>query len=272
MTETLITVFTKPWMEPLPALADKLVELGVDGVELAVRPGYQVVPENVGRDLPSAARTLAGRGLQIRSVAGSVDEATIAACGDAGVGIIRICASIDMAIGYQASIDRYRREFDEVLPFLDRFHVAVGVQNHYGNFVGSAVGMLHLIEHYDPKHVSAVLDMAHCAVDGEPTAMAVDIVKDRLRGLVNFKSAFHRRVNGPEDEAVYKVHWTTHRHAGYSWRELVACLRAIGFSGAYCLPAEYTDPSGNGQRMGDDVLPYLREDVAHLKSLLAAPG
>lgn len=272
MTESLITVFTKPWMEPLPALADKLVELGVDGVELAVRPGYQVVPEHVGRDLPAAIRTLAQRGLQVRSIAGSVDEATIAACGDGGVGIIRVCAPIDMDIGYLASIDRYRRQFDAVLPLLDRFGVSVGVQNHYGNHVGSAVGMLHLIERYDPRHVCAVLDMAHCAVDGEPTAMAVDIVKDRLNGLVNFKSAFHRRANGPEEDAVYKVHWTTHQHGGYSWREFVHCLRAIEFSGAYCLPAEYSDPSGQGQRMGEDVLPFLREDVAHLKALLAFTG
>ena len=135
--------------------------------------------------------------------------------------------------------------------------------------VASAIGTLHLIERYDPKHVCAVLDMAHCAVDGEPTAMAVDIVKDRLRGLVNFKSAFHQRVNGPEDEAVYDVHWTTHRHAGYSWREFARCLRAIGFAGTYCLPAEYSDPSGEGQRMGEDVMPYLREDVAFLKALLS---
>lgn len=269
MSETLISVFTKPWTEPLPALADKLAGLGVGGVELAVRPGYQVVPENVGRDLPAAAKTLATRGLKIASVAGSIDEATIAACGDAGVPIIRICCGIDMSIGYMASIERYRREFDAVLPALERFGVAIGVQNHYGTQVGSAVGILHFIEKYDPKQVCAVLDMAHCSVDGEPTAMAVDIVKDRLNGQVNFKSAFHRRVTGPEEEAVYRVHWTTHHHSGYSWRELVGCLKAIGFSGTYCLPAEYSDPSGKGQRMGDDVLPFLKGDIAHLKGLLA---
>src|SRR3546814_6254170 len=92
-----------------------------------------------------------------------------------------------MSIGYLASLDRYRRQFDAVLPALDRFGVTIGVQNHYGTHVGSAAGTLHLIEKYDRRHVCAVLDMAHCAVDGEPTAMAVDIVKDRLNGLVNFK-------------------------------------------------------------------------------------
>jgi len=268
----MITVFTKPWTEPLPELADKIAELGFGGVELAVRPGYQVLPENVGRDLPRAARIFAERGLKIASIAGPTDEATIAACGDAGVPIIRICCAIDMSIGYLASLERYRREFDALLPALDRFGVAIGVQNHYGTHVGSAVGMLHFIEKYDPRHICAVLDMAHCAMDGEPTAMAVDIVKDRLNGLVNFKSAFRVRVNGPEEEAVYRVHWTTARHSGYSWRELVRCLKDIGFNGTFCMPAEYSHPSGNGQRMGDDVLPFLKEDIAHLKSIMAETG
>ena len=83
------------------------------------------------------------------------------------------------------------------------------------------------------------------------------------------KSAFHLRANGPEEEAVYKVHWTTARHSGYSWRELVQCLKTIGFEGVFCLPAEYSDPSGKGQRMGDDVLRFLKEDIAHLKSIIA---
>lgn len=270
MSKNIISVFTKPWVtEGLPQLADKLAEVGVDGVELAVRPGYQVTPENAAAGLRDAVRAFAERGLQIASIASNADEATIAACGDAGVSLIRIMAPIDMKLGYVKSIEAYRRQFDALLPSLDRHGVTVGVQNHYGFFVGSSVGLLHLLAKYEPRHVCAVLDMAHCAVAGEPTAMAVDIVKDRLHGLVNFKNAYHARVTGPEEEAVYKVKWTTHRHGGYSWREFAGCLKAVGFSGTFCLPAEYTDPEGKPQRMGDDVLPYLKVDLAHLRELLA---
>ncbi|MGK9168919.1 sugar phosphate isomerase/epimerase [Inquilinus limosus] len=272
MAETILIVFTKPWTCPLPQLADTVAELGLQGVELPVRPGYQVTPETVATGLPAAARTLAERGLEIRSVAGPIDEATIAACGEAGVPIIRICVAVDMAIGFRATVEAYRRQFDALIPALERHGVTIGIQNHSGLQIGSAAGVLHLIEPYDPRHVCAVLDMAHCAVAGEPTALAVDILADRMRGLANFKSAYHRRVNGPEEEAVYKVHWTTHQHAGYSWREYVRCLRQIGFSGAFCLPAEYSHPSGQGQRMGDDVLPFLRSDIAFLKALLAEQG
>lgn len=268
MKKPLISVFTKPWTCPLPEMAEKLADLGFDGVELAVRPGYQVEPENVQRDLPKAAATLAEYGLKIPSIAGSIDEETIAACGDSGVGAIRICASVDMSRGYMASVDDYRRQFDALLPALERHNVTIGVQNHNGIHIASAIGLYHMIEKYDPRQVSAVLDMAHCAVDGEPVAMAVDILKGRMHGLVNFKSACHRRVNGPEEEARYVVHWTTWKHSGYSWREHVTALHAIGFEGTFCMPAEYSHPSGKGQRMGDDVLPFLTVDIAHLKALV----
>jgi sugar phosphate isomerase/epimerase len=261
------TVFTKPWKEPLPSLAKKLSGLGFGGVELAIRPGYQVEPHDVVNGLPAAARILADHGLVIGSVAASTDEATIAACGEAGIPIIRICVGIDMKIGYLASVDKVRREFDSLIPVLERHGVAIGVQNHCDFCVGSAVGLLHLIEQYDPKQVCAVLDMAHCAVDGEPVEMAVDILWPRMNRLINFKSAYHRRVNGPEEEAVYNVHWTTAQHSGYSWRKLVSCLRARAYTGTICLPAEYSNANEQGQLMGDDVIPYLRQDLNYIRQL-----
>lgn len=269
MTKPLISVFTKPWTDPLPELAAKLTDLGFEGVELAVRPGYQVLPENVSMDLPKAVKLLEENGLKVASIAGEIDEVTINSCGQAGVGIIRICAPIDMGIGYLASIDSYRRRFDAVLPALERNGVAIGVQNHYGENIGSAAGLAHLLTDYDPKLICAVLDMGHCAVDGEPVRMAVDIARPHLNGLVNFKSACHLRANGPELEAEYVVHWTTHDHGGYNWRQLVSELYGAGFGGTFCMPAEYSIQAGtNGQRMGDNVIPFLNKDIAHLKTLI----
>lgn len=264
-----ITAFTKPWTEPLPDMADKIAALGFDGVELTVRPGYQVEPDNVRRDLPKAVEVLRGHGLSTPSIAGPIDEETIAACGEAGVGIIRICCPVDMDKGYLGSVDAYRRSFDMLLPALEQHGVAIGVQNHHGYFIGSAVGLAHMLQGYDPAQVCGVLDMGHCAVDGEPVKMAVDIARPLLNGLVNFKSAMHLRANGPEQPAEYVVHWTTNDHGGYNWRDLVTELHRIGFDGTFCMPVEYSARAGvKGQRMGDDVLPFARHDLAHLKSLV----
>lgn len=272
MPDIALTVFTKPWFEPLEQLADKVAALGLDGIELPVRPGYQVEPGTVGKGLLDAARVMKSRGLSIRSVAGTLDAATIAACGEAGVPILRSMVGVDLTkAGYAATIAQHRRLWDSLVPALEAAKVTIGIQNHSGNNVGSAIGLFHLIEKYEPRHVCAILDMAHSAIAGEPTELAVDLLWDRMQGLINFKAAFRERTNGPEEvEAEYATHWTTGGNAAYSWRGLVAELRKRGFSGTFCLPAEYSDPKGQPQRMGDDVLPFLRRDIAYLKSLLAA--
>jgi len=266
-----LTVFTKPWTDPIEVLAEKVAALGLDGIELPIRPGYQVQPDNVKQTLPKVAKVLEGAGLRVRSAAAPLEPDIIAACGDAGIPIVRTMVGIDLAkAGYAETIARHRTLWDQLVPALDKAGVSIGVQNHSGRNVGSAIGLYHLMEQYDPRHVCAILDMAHSAIAGEPADIAVDLLWPRLRGLINFKAAFRERINGPEEaEAEYRTHWTTAAHAGYSWRGLVDDVRKRGFVGVFCLPAEYSDPSGAPQRMGDDVLPYLRKDIDYLKSLIA---
>ena len=58
MSVITLSVFTKPWKTPLAELGQYVRDLGFDAIELPVRPGYQVTPENVARDLPRAVATL----------------------------------------------------------------------------------------------------------------------------------------------------------------------------------------------------------------------
>jgi sugar phosphate isomerase/epimerase len=267
------TVFTKPWPElAVAGLARLVKELGFDGVELPVRPGYQVTPDTVGRGLAEASRILSDHGLKIGSIAGPIDEPTIAACGECGVPIIRVMASIDPEAGYRASEESIRRQYDAVLPLLEEHGVAIGVQNHCGTMVGSAIGLMHLIERYDPRMVGAVLDTAHCGLDGEPDAMAIDIAWPQLL-LVNLKSAYWERAAGPEVmDAHWQAHWTLGGQGITNWRTVAGELKRRGYEGDICLPAEYTDPEGRGgQRMGDSVLPLLAQDIRYARSLFAQP-
>ncbi|MCP8937411.1 sugar phosphate isomerase/epimerase [Alsobacter sp. SYSU M60028] len=267
-----LAVFTKPWLDSIESVADRMAALGVQGIELPIRPGYQVTPADAGSTLARACKVLASRGLRIVSVAAPLEEAVIEACGDNGIPIVRTMLGIDLSKArYAETIASHQARYRDLLPLLDRTGVRIGVQNHSGNNIGSAIGLYHLIEPFDPKHVCAILDMAHCGIAGEPTELSVDLLWERMPNLVNFKNAYRERVNGPEEnEAVWRTHWTTGRHGGFSWSGLVAELKRRKFTGTFVLPAEYTDPKGQPQRMGDDVLPFLTSDVAYLKSLVAA--
>lgn len=254
------TVFTKPWPgKPLDELGKFVAGLGFQGVELPVRPGFQVEPENIAGGLKEAAKILGDHGVKIGTVAGPTNETAIAACADAGVPIIRICVKIDPQKGYMAEEDRLKKEYGELVPLLEKHGVAIGIQNHADYNVNHAMGIRHLIEGFDSKHFCAVLDQAHCGLNGEPPEYAIDIVWSHLK-VVNLKSAFWVRSNGPDaPEAEWKKHWTTGRHGMAYWTSVVRELKKRNFSGDVCLTAEYSDH--------DRVDDLVAEDIAYAKHL-----
>jgi sugar phosphate isomerase/epimerase len=247
------SVFTKPWKTlSLPQLGEFVSGLGFDGVEFPVRPGYQVEPENV-KDLPRAAKVLGEFGVKILSVAGPTDEATIAACAEAGVPVIRVMAGINKGESYLEGEARIRRAYDDLVPLLERYGVQLGVQNHFGRFVANAIGLRRLVEPYDPRTIGIVWDAAHEALDGNDLDLALDVAWSHLC-MVNLKNAYRQRVNGPEAEvAAWRVFWTGGRHGQASWPAVVADLKARGYEGTVCLPAEYSDEEAVDRLIAQDI-------------------
>lgn len=264
MAERRITysVFTKPWKtRSLHEVGEFVAGLGFDGIELPVRPGYQVEPQNVARDLPAAARQLAEFGVSICSVAGPTDEATIAACAEAGVPIIRTMARINKGENYLEAESRLQREYDALLPHLEKHGVAIGVQNHCHRFIANAVGLRRLIEKYDPEQVAAVWDAAHEALEGNAPDLALDTIWSHLC-IVNLKNVLRRRANGPEAEvAEWGLYWTSGRQGLAHWPTVAAELERRDYRGVVCLTAEYSDEQA--------VERLIAEDIAFAKSLFA---
>ena len=75
-------------------------------------------------------------------------------------------------------------------PSGERYGVQIGVQNHSGRFVPvNEMGMWQLLKDYDRRHVGAVWDPAHNALEGIDCDAALDIVGPLLC-LVNLKNAY----------------------------------------------------------------------------------
>jgi len=252
-TKVTFTVFTKLWKMPLGELGRFVKRLGFDGVELPVRPGFQVEPERVSRGLPAAARVLADCGLRIASIAGPTDEPTIAACAEAGVPIIRVCEAIG-ADGYLATEARLLAKYDALVPLLVRHGVTLGIQNHCDNFVPHALALRRLVEWYDPRCVAAVLDPAHCALNGEGEEMAIDIIWSHL-AMVNLKNAVWRRTEtGGALAAEWQHEWVAGREGLCSWPVVAAELKRRGYAGPVCLTAEYSDEPSVDRLIADDIV------------------
>ncbi|MEZ5277340.1 MAG: sugar phosphate isomerase/epimerase [Opitutaceae bacterium] len=266
-----LSVFTKPWQrDSLESLADQIAAWGVQGIEFPVRKGFQVEPGNALDRLPEAGAVFRKRGLRIISVATHFDGSMIRSCAAAGVSILRIMLPVDPSLGYRASVDRFQRTADSLTPLLRETGVVVGVQNHAGNFVGSAVGLMEAMAPLDPACFQAVLDLGHTALAGEPEPIALDLAAPRL-AMVNLKNAVRRETGRDRTGAsTWAVQWTDARSGYTSWPTVVRELRRRRFEGPICLTAEYKDERGD-PLTGQDVNPLIRADLDYIKSLWLEP-
>lgn len=71
-----MSFFSKPlhWMD-YEQLADCLAAIGVDGIDLTVRPKGHVLPENVRTDLPRAIKAAQSRGLKVNMIVTAIQSA-----------------------------------------------------------------------------------------------------------------------------------------------------------------------------------------------------
>lgn len=268
MNRSALTVFTKPWKSPdVESLARLIRRLGFDGVELTVRPGYQVEPESVLRTLPQAMEVFSRYNLQIESIAAEPTESVIEACSEAGITMIRTMLPIDPAIGYRASVGLWRKSVCRLDDLLYRTGVRIGVQNHCDNFVGTACGLMEALDGLS-EHFVAVLDFAHTAITGEPDRYALELAQPRL-AMVNLKNVVYSHSgNRPNGEARWLLKWVTAREGLSSWSRVVELLRNIQFTGPICLTAQYSDQEGRPMTERD-VLPLIQEDLVYLRELLS---
>ena len=260
-----LAVFAKPWKSlPLPQLAAHIKALGFDWIELPVRAGFSVEPQNIERDLPAAVKLLADHGIGVLNVTADVpldDERLYSACAAAGISLNRVMFR-QRELDYWAAEAKARRKLDAALPFCERYGLQVGVQNHSGRFVPvNEMGMFQLLRDYDRRYVAAVWDPAHNALEGIDSDAALDIVGPLL-GVVNLKNAYWRRVSGPEAErAEWRIYWTSGAQGRASWPRVIAKLKAIGYQGPICFSAEYTDEAR--------VDKLIVRDLAFARGLLA---
>lgn len=254
-------VFTKPWPDDsIEGLADRIAGLGFDAVEIPVRPGFQVAPENAEKVLPVLVERFADRQLSVVSIASTLEERVFGACAAAGVTLIRVMAPMTRG-HYLESEATVRRKLADVAPLCERYGVQVGVQQHYGDHVTDAVGLRSLLQGTDARWVGAIWDVAHDALAGVEPENGLDLVWERLL-MVNLKNAYYQRTNGPEAEiAQWDRYFTTGTHGLASWPRVAAELRRREYHGAVCLTAEYSDT--------DAVERLCRQDLAYAKGLFA---
>ncbi|GHU69809.1 hypothetical protein AGMMS49992_01120 [Clostridia bacterium] len=257
------SVFTKPWKT---VSTDELIgivkDLGYDAIEFPLREGYQVTPDEAEAKLPAFTQRLKDSGIRIDDVASGTSENIFAACAASGIPMIRIMFMPPRSEDYLAQEAKFLKELDGLIPLCEKYGVKIGLQEHCGNGPSTVADMMRIVGRYDPKHIGAIWDAAHSGLAGEQCEQAIDLAWSHLC-LVNFKNARYQFMGrAPTGEAEFQPFFCPGADGQCSWPRAVKHLKAKGYPGTWCMPAEYSETRDNKE------IEYCKTDLAWLKSLV----
>jgi len=262
-----LVLFTKMFSRlDVQRLGRMAVDLGFGGLDLAIRPGNPVNPGNVTKALPEAVKIWADMGLAVPMVTtetGFVDpespvaEKVIAACGQAGVRLLKL------GYWFWKSGDNYWEKIAFIRQRLETFArlgakhgVVPAYHTHSGDFYGvNASALMHLLQGLDPARMGAYLDAGHLKINGEPFGMAVRIVGPHLKmvAVKDVKYVGKERKIVPLGEGLV------------DWVGVCRDLKAVGFDGPISLHSEY-------DMSIESLIETVRHDVQRFKGWLAEAG
>ena len=227
----------------LPGVIAFLKEAGLDGADLAVRPGYPVHPDNALAELPRAAKMFQDAGLTIGLVTAPTNlndpdsaaaRAIFEACSQAGVPAVKIGYLTYQPGKFDALLAEGRRRLAGFAKLAAKTGVRACYHTHSGNYLGcNAAGLRLLLQDLDPHQVGAFVDTGHLAVGGGPIRMELDLVRPWL-SLVAIKDivwakgkqGWRHRV-APAGEGIVR------------WDDVALGLKECRFNGTISLHAEY---------------------------------
>ena len=246
--------------------------MGFDGLDLAVREGQCVNPDNVRKALPGAVSVWRKAGLSVPMVStetnlvdprDSTVEAIFAACAEAGVKEVKIGYwQWKEGESYWSMVDQARRDLEDFGKLSGKYGVRTLVHNHSGPYLAcNASTLMTLLRDFDPACVGAYIDPAHLSINGEPLPLALEIVGRHL-AMVAVKNVVYVGSASAEGRK-WKTEWCPLQDGLVDWEEAVGLLRKRGYAGPLSLHGEYSGPEDRAA-----ILKNVAQDVRYLRSIV----
>jgi sugar phosphate isomerase/epimerase len=170
-----IAFFTKPLdgFEP-EFMAETLAMAGINGFDLAVRPGGRVEPEKIDDELPKVIETGKKYGLSCDMMVSSIREANretknvLKTASSCGVKHYRLgYFNYDFKAGIPASLEKIREDLQPLADLNRQYHIQAGYQNHTGTRVGAPMwDVWELIRDFPVSQLSSQFDIQHAVTEG----------------------------------------------------------------------------------------------------------
>lgn len=155
--------------------AEAAAEMGFVGLDLTVRPGGHVLPENVKDDLPKAMADIKASGSNCSLITTAVtdknnpmDMDVLQTAAKLGISHYRSnWFSYDEAIPMENTLERYQKKIGELSKVNSDLGLVGCYQNHAGSLIGASLWEVEqLLQSVDPKYFGVQYDIRHATVEG----------------------------------------------------------------------------------------------------------
>lgn len=152
-----------------------LADAGFRGIDLTVRPGGFVSPENVEKELPAAMQNAQKSGLSVPMIATNITDAKDAmtarilkTASETGVKFYRTgYYYYDEKSDMVQNLERIRKSLTELSELNARYGLQADYQNHVGGaFGGSVWDLWYAIKDFDPRYIGCQYDIRHAVAEG----------------------------------------------------------------------------------------------------------
>lgn len=255
----------------LEEIAATAQELAFDGLDLLVRPGFQLEPTEPAA-IPGGVRTLERLGVSVPMITTDLTdpamlpaERLLTACAEAGVGTVRLGYwKYDSSRGYRACFDAARRHLDALDHLARKTGVQLAIQLHGGTIHSSGSLTAALLAGHDPSVIGAYPDPGNQAVqDGrEDWRVTFDLLRPWLCCVGVKNGGWFPAMIASSGQRQWHADWLGVPEGMVPWDVILTDLKRSGYDGLLSFHSHYEVPLPQAIDLTRVDLQFVRRQLA----------
>jgi sugar phosphate isomerase/epimerase len=263
-----LIVFAKMFQNlPLSEFGEAMAEIGFEGVDLTVRPGGYITPEEVKEKLSEAIEILESKGLSVPMITTSITDAnepfaeeTFKAASECGVKYLKLGYWTYKGFGFlRSQINDVCGKLRKLQELSRKYNVTAGVHTHSGMYMSAEPAILwEILKDFDPNLIGAYIDPGHMVVEGGLAGwlMGMDILAGHIR-MVAVKDFGWFKEGGR-----WVVRVVPMGEGLVPWGKVFEILKHMGFKGPVSVHCEYKNMPLR------EIIEQARRDLVYIKEIL----
>jgi sugar phosphate isomerase/epimerase len=263
---------------PIPKVCAKFKGIGLDGLDLTVRPGGHIEPADAAKRLPKAVAAARDHGVKILMLSTAITEANplaeelLATASELGIGRIKLGYYRYRGFGtLRQQIEAARTKLRGVAALAAKYTTLPCVHVHSGDTIpGSGAVAAMLLDGFPPDQLGAYVDPMHMTVEGgnDGWRQGLDLLAPwiAISSIKNCKWITTGRDSEGQQRWAFRKCPVADGIAPLP--QYIDALQKLGYHGLYTLHSEYADRGSWKQLNADECLEQTRLDLEYVRQFV----